>query len=646
MKRERLVLEKIELPHGMEIDSDEGWVKLISYQFGGTPGRGFSELIQNALDSYPSRILMNERRFEIETEKKRIMITDYGEGFSLTRLKLLATLGGTDKRNDPSKIGTFGIGFFSIFNPKLHTKTVIVTTICEGHTVEIVFTVVDPRKKPALKTTVLDRKPAFSTRIDVRFDSDYAPDQCLRYARRSLKYYPSNVRINGEQFASVWSEAESSGARIFKLNYCDGFIQRGSAYRNVTLLCKYEYINNTSLSHLITSGCNSNYDLRDFYEREIPFLPQMVITINCNNLRVTISRDSYYMDSAYESMMRGLAHVLMQELERILDEKVNDQLVLANQYILRKKIKRYLEKRRVGETLERGNPEDDIIRKLAQMKVYRLNGRKEGFSLADIHEIHNKDVPLFFSPQQTNLRWLGGGFKHDFIVLPPPCSLYSGAPDFYDTLFKALFDDVVNLDTIKEDNEKIKDLVERGIVDEDALTPKCKIIGERNLSEKECRLCDEMEDILEHEKVKKAIGQHLRIKVGRVQPVFFDVEGQQVTVATGAFDREGRALSESLIANLENDKEKEGSHLPEDKHEILLGLRRDHPLITHLMESNDKHRAYYALTFLAHELALCQKLLVPYSPFYHLVKERLAADMRKAMMDQLLSDEKRIIDKR
>ena len=53
------------------------------------------------------------------------------------------------------------------------------------------------------------------------------------------------------------------------------------------------------------------------------------------------------------------------------------------------------------------------------------------------------------------------------------------------------------------------------------------------------------------------------------------------------------------------------------------------------MESKDPQRAYYALTFLAHELTLCQKRLAPYSQFYHIVKERLANDMRRALMTQL-----------
>ncbi|MCD6535219.1 MAG: hypothetical protein J7L25_14255, partial [Deltaproteobacteria bacterium] len=57
-----------------------------------------------------------------------------------------------------------------------------------------------------------------------------------------------------------------------------------------------------------------------------------------------------------------------------------------------------------------------------------------------------------------------------------------------------------------------------------------------------------------------------------------------------------------------------------------------------IIVNKDPHRLYFSLPILAHELALCQKLLVPYSPCYHLVKEQLAKDMRKALMDHLLPE--------
>ena len=88
-------LETIVLPQGLEIDVSEGWKKLIQRQFGGDAGRGFSELIQNLLDSYPGDVDWTQRRGTIETGRRSIAITDWGEGMDMGRLRLLTTLGGT-----------------------------------------------------------------------------------------------------------------------------------------------------------------------------------------------------------------------------------------------------------------------------------------------------------------------------------------------------------------------------------------------------------------------------------------------------------------------------------------------------------------------------------------------------------------------
>ncbi len=49
----------------MEHDLEEGWSKLTSRQQGGRPARAYNEVIQNALDSYPATVPINDRRGEI-----------------------------------------------------------------------------------------------------------------------------------------------------------------------------------------------------------------------------------------------------------------------------------------------------------------------------------------------------------------------------------------------------------------------------------------------------------------------------------------------------------------------------------------------------------------------------------------------------
>jgi len=150
------ILETYIMPNGLEIDLDEGFAKLTERQFGGNPGRAFSELIQNAIDSYPNDTPWDERMGEISTGPNRISIKDYGEGMNSERLKLLITLGGSDKSNDPNKIGQFGMGFMSMFNRRLGTKKISVKTRCEGQVAELVFTVKEKGKRPEISISLTD----------------------------------------------------------------------------------------------------------------------------------------------------------------------------------------------------------------------------------------------------------------------------------------------------------------------------------------------------------------------------------------------------------------------------------------------------------------------------------------------------------
>jgi hypothetical protein len=253
--------------------------------------------------------------------------------------------------------------------------------------------------------------------------------------------------------------------------------------------------------------------------------------------------------------------------------------------------------------------------------------------------MRSEGLPEFFSPLRTNIRWLGGAFKHDFIVLPPPLnqiSLRKTTPDFYDTLFKTLFSDIVNLETIPYDNEKMADLVNRQIIDKSALRPSCRFIAARRLTEKENRCIEKINKFLEYEAVKKVISKHLRLNVSTVQAAFFEIQKSGGVIATGFFDEQGNPLEEDYYSNLYSGREPPESH-PATR-PIFLGLQRDHDFINSLIETRDKYGIYYMLIYLSHELALCQKLLIPYSPYFHVVKERLARDMRLALIDHLLFD--------
>jgi hypothetical protein len=542
------------------------------------------------------------------------------------------------------KIGQFGIGFFSIFNPGLCTKKVRVLTMCEGHGVELVFTINDPEKLPHIQSKLLNKSLPFSTKIEVEFGSSRSPEVCLEYARSSLTYYPCCVEINGSKYASIWEKAKQKGLKIFSSGQCTGFVEnKGYGGSYVNLLRRYEMILNLPIEMLITGGRSMKFDLRDWAGKKTPYLPKASITINCNNLNVPISRDGFYLDSAFHSMVNILNDELLKMLDQELKSNHNTGLILSNQYVLKEKIKVFLTKSSEKDGVIEVAP---AIKYLAQAKIYTLNGRLKKYSLSDIYNMRSKEVPVFFSPLRTNLRWLGGAFKHDFIILPPSYNnsgIPKGAPEFYDTLFEKLFSDIINLDDIEYNNEKMADLVKRDIIDKSSLSPDCSFIGARRLSAKETLCIAQIDEILEQETIKNVIAENLHLNISGVRAAFFEIHKGGGVIATGLFDEQGNPLEEDNYSNFNSDNETvENNKNPKP---IFLGLQRNHEFIDSLIETKDKYSAYYMLMYLSHELALCQKLLVPYSPYFHVVKERLARDMRQALMDHLLIDQEKIKQK-
>jgi hypothetical protein len=635
------VKEIIELPEGLAVDMDEGWSKLVSRQFGGDPGRAFKELIQNLLDSYPRDTPWEERRGEIETSQTGISITDYGEGMDRDRLALLLTLGGTDKWKDPEKIGRFGIGFFSIFNPRLGTREVAVTTRCEGETVEVTFTVTESEKRPEISCKTLDKPIRFSTRVGIRFDREHAAMSCLIHAREALEYYPCRVTINGERIKSVWDQTREKGGLAFCQGECRGFLEESDDEGRITVLCRYEHIMDVTVRGFITGGHDLMNDLRDYACKEFPFLPDVGATINSMNLRVTIGRDAFYMDGPYHEMVQALSRRLLSELEKRLREDPDPGLILANQYVLRNKIRDFLTKGNIGEGNGQKNSEEGALQFLAQARIYRVSGRQKGYSLTQLKAMLSPELPFYYAPEQSNLRWLGGAFRHDFIVLPPPAKAGGGPPDFFETLFNTFFRETVNLDTIHANREKIRDLVARGIADESALTPEVRIKGRRELSEEERGLLREMDAILSREGVRSAIADHLHLHAASIQSVLFEITESSAAVSSGIFSRDGKALSKEMATNFtRKDEASTVFRAPRSGVKLLVGLNAENPLMKALIQNKNPHRAYYALTLLAHELTKCQHMLTPDTPFYHVVKNRLANDMRRAMMEQLLVEGK------
>jgi hypothetical protein len=639
LKKEKIV-ETIEMPEGLSVDLDEGWPKVDSRQYGDDEGRGYKEVIQNLIDSHPENTPWDERTGEILAVKKCIWATDDGEGFSLDRIKILLTLGATDKFDNIHKIGQFGIGFYSVFNPRLGTQKVVVTTRCEGEVVELTFEVFDPKKRPRISSRILEENITFSTRIEIHFNRESSVKKCLQHARKCLEYYPCRVSVNGKLVESVWERAKNDSLHHFENGACRGFLKETHSYDSIAVLARYEHIIDMSPRMFITGGHDVTHDLRDFAEKEVPFLNNVGAVINSMTLRVTIGRDGFYMGPPYREMVRTLARVFLCKLGERIKENPNTELILANQYILRKSIRTYMEDGLATKKMKMNNSQEDAIKQLAEAKIFRVKGRKREYSLLDLKELQSSsDVPFYHCINQHNANWLGGDFKHNFIVLSPAAGMGGGAPDFHETLFSTFFEDTIDLDQIAEDQAKIKELVSRGIVDESSLTPEIRFKGKRDLSREELGLQDEMDEILALDGVRSAIAKHLHLHAVSIRSTLFVMDESGVVVSSGLFNRDGEPLTKNMISNFMGHQDKDDTVPgPWTEVELLVGVNSGNPLIEILLGNNKPHRAYYALTLLANELTRSQRLLTPRIPFFHVVKDRLANDMRKAMLDRLVPE--------
>jgi hypothetical protein len=393
------------------------------------------------------------------------------------------------------------------------------------------------------------------------------------------------------------------------------------------------YVGTREIACFSKGGYNLNYDLSDYLEHEIPYLPGFNATINQDRLNLTLSRDGFYLDENFDDMVRFLRMMLIEKfLDQLSVKKVNNQTILANVYIFQKKIKKSIQTKVISS--KRPTMEERLIKILINEKIFQVEDKHELFSISDIAKNLTPSLPLFFSPRRENTYWLGGHFQHDFVVLPSECTACQGVKSFYDDLFGKVFTDVVNLDTIWDNQRKIDNLVKRGIINPEDLIPKCFLIKTFNLHYNQQRLLASVNELLSYPSVISVISRHLKMPLNKITAAFFSLREGNIYISAGLFDQDGLPLAMDNIKNVK-DIDTEETQFPG---EIILGLRANHALIDILVNSEDQNSKFYILTYLAHEIIRCQKLLVPHSGRFNQLKEKLATDLRRVLMDVMVEE--------
>jgi hypothetical protein len=599
------------------VNVEEAWRKLTSRQFSIDPARGLEEIISNAVDSYPDSTPREIVKIALDFTDDSVAITDWGEGMSLGCIDCLLTLGGSDKRFDDKKIGQFGIGFCSLFNPALGTKQVVVTTCCEGAPVELTFIVNDPDKPPAITSRVLNRQISYSTRVYARFGAMSAPQKCRSWIEERAQYYPYHVVINKNKHPSLWDKAP--GVYHFQTEHTRGRIHH-SSFPWARVLCKYCYVASATVSSL-QKPADHYKNINDYVD--FPYIPGYAIDINCDDLSVVLSRNSFYIDNGFHRMMRELGVIMKGKLLESLSVKSltatsRERLVLTNQYIFRSKIRDLF-----GQVVAKSYTFDaaSVEHVLFEAKLYSIDGKKGLFSLKEFAEMKTPDLPLFFCTKIESLSWLGRQYKHDFIVLPPKTEAFDEPPDFlYKLLNGCLPSMVVNLDTIHNNPDVLKSLVEKGFIDPALMVRDIRLQQKVQLGQDEEVLLTEMTGWMQKPEIYEAIKKNFLFPVRRIDVGFFDASGRERNVLAALFDENGKLLirSPAEIA------------LQPAMERVFIGLNSSSPLFSILKRSKKRNRSYYILGIIAHELVCTQKI-IPHSAKFYYLKNHLEKDLVNAL---------------
>jgi Histidine kinase-, DNA gyrase B-, and HSP90-like ATPase len=627
METDNQCIEVIERTGNLyHVNVEEAWRKLTSRQFANEPARGLEEIISNAVDSYPDDTPKEQVKIDLDFTDDSIAVTDWGEGMPLNRIECLLTLGGSDKSFNDKKIGQFGVGFCSLFNPALGTRLVVVTTRCEDSFVEVIFTVNDPAKTPAISSRVLDEKFSFSTRVFARLGDAGAPGKCRTWIESRAEYYPYQVIINGKKYPSIWDEAP--GVRHFLTDHTRGRMFRSSAPW-VKVLCKYCYVMSLSLDSM-QKPLGQYRDIDDY--GDFPYLSGYAVDINCDDLSVVLSRNSVYVNNDFERMAHELSVILkgklLEDLNTLTSQTTEwERLVLTNQYIFRSRIGDL-----VMQVINKSYEFDaaSVEHVLFEAKLHAIDGKKGMFSLREITEMKTPELPLFFCTKLEGLSWLGRRYKHDFVIMPPKTTAYDKPANFLFKLLDGCFPCmVVDLDTIHNRSDVLKSLVERGIIDPSLMVRDIRVRQKAQVDKEEEAFLTEIQKWIRKPELFQALERNLLFPVNRIDVALFEAFGEEENVLAALFDENGKLLN---LAPEEIARRRAMER-------VYIGLNSASPLFGLLKRSKKNNRSYYILGIIAHELVCTQKI-IPHSAKFYYLRNHVERDLVTALKTVLVRERK------
>jgi len=476
-----------------EVDDKKAFLKLAENQLE-NPFDGLRELIANAIDSYygtkKKPLIKIDTKSSIRGGDNSFTIIDYGTGMNDEKIRLLTTLGLSDKIQ--GEIGRFGIGFSSIFSPKLKTKKVTVDTNNNGKHYRLVFT---PKANsvPSLKIYELNDEINFGTKIEINFRDNSVIYGIESRARTACKYMPHKIKLNRKLLETVSLEAPDISQDINidenGLKGYIGFIPYSS--NTLTLLSKFLLVESKEFKEFsdfkVLAG---NWDSLNL------FLPNIHGVINNDKFDLVLSRNQVVEDREFLNTKAAILSKCPDLLSKLLDKHVKDPLECYRRVILKNIAgNKQFFRRAALEMLgceKQENAKCKLVEKLFDAGVFQLWGGNY-LSLRQIHHKIKQGGYIIFSSEKNLINILDD--KDTRNVLAKKERDMTNQED----LFRGLYGQestVIDLDT-----SNIKELADKNMIKLHS-SADSKEINETTLNNSQKAFLEEVRYVLSIKKVR------------------------------------------------------------------------------------------------------------------------------------------------
>lgn len=628
---------------GFQIDKKQALKKLVNKQKS-NPANLFNEVIDNLLDEYVLNSTPMEKRelFIYERSYLQLDLQVKCTGLREEDFEAITTIGKTTKSGNVF-YGERGIGILSVLNRDYVSKLLLTFWyIPEKRFLDLSFFWENEDELYYKVTESPEQNPDFTTRYSIQLAGRYHFQRAMNIINKRLKYQPSPSFLDGQKIKNAFNTND-----VEMKDTIHHIIIRESWSESFEILKNYKYIMSFySIPGLIYGGHNQDESLSEyiegyfhkntpfFYSKAMyfPFVKDINVILNSANLKLTLSKEGFYLNAQYYDLLMFLRKAIFKYLLQNF-EKTGMDIKMSNIYIFRAQLGKLIETGKEDATGEdKTDYETKFLQKLSEMEIWRVYNQKRSYTLREVRfMLKDENVPVFYSLHGNNLNFASGKFTHKGILAVPADARY---PDeFYHMVYSAVFGDVVNLDLLYDNPKKLDELVERGIVDREDLYPSVRFHKVRNLMRNEKDFISILEEFFNRPEIIGIIENNLFMEIKNIKIGLFDVHnGDKAVLNASFFDPQGNfLLDDRYTTNFQKVDEggaifKKPNSLSREQ-ELFIGLNRSSSDLLFLIDNYNKQAVEYSLIFVVNQLVTTQKYVASDSSFYYRLRNNLLQDM-------------------